>query len=354
MGLWRLIQYDTSPTSPLLTQFADRYIAQLEDEEASELIEQTNNPYGKVSVSPELREHIKSYTGNHPLLIQRLCYRLCQEDCRALRSIGSDDLVIDQHLAYCFENDYQNLSLDQRRILMEVAGCQVATEEQLCELTSLPPPTLSTHIRTLKNLGLIRGHTVLYVSNYFLWQWLLGNRPSLRQTLEQNVRQELERTGTMLDPGLKAWAIGVLTNASAFLFSEVKEIMKMRREKQTRKGKKSKDEVSHELVAGAQVAAEMPDREQRQAWVEQIVQQVNIAQRQEDIREIETLIRQIEANQEVRRNTEELLAKGGLEAVGVSNLMDKLDNVEKQITEKKRKLRALWQRVCEVGTEPSE
>jgi len=93
--LWQLHQYDTSPTSPLLIQFSPHYVAQLEDEEANELIEQTNNPLGKVSVSPDLRERIKSYTGNYPFLIQNLCYKLYQEDRRVLRNITADDLVVE-------------------------------------------------------------------------------------------------------------------------------------------------------------------------------------------------------------------------------------------------------------------
>jgi len=237
---------------------------------------------------------------------------------------------------------------------MRLADRCYATEEELRAFTRLSALALSSNISTLKHLGFIRKYTasdahgktctVLGVSHYFLLQWLIANRQKLQQE---------ERSDMMLDPALRVWAIEVLTNASAFLFSEAKEILERRREWQRSADEETEHKTVQGSLAGTEAVAETPDREKRQAWVEQIIHQVDIAKREENIRDIETLVRQIREYQRTRRTIEELLAEGGVEASGMIALRTRLDKVKEQIMERKEELRVLWEKVCGTSAEPS-
>jgi hypothetical protein len=172
--LRELANHEPRLGSPLLSRFAYKFIAQLKDKAADDLITQSLNPAGSVQISAQLRDKIRNKTGNHPFLLQRLCRHLYQEKGRSLRDMRPEDTVYDDELDDCFNVDFRNLDPIERRVLMAlVRSGGHARIEKIKNLISVPNSLLLPHLKALKQLDYIRpSHYGVYVSNEFLWRWL--------------------------------------------------------------------------------------------------------------------------------------------------------------------------------------
>lgn len=178
--LSKLMESEKTQCSPLLTHLMPIYIAQLRNPEADALIEQrSNQKYGPVKVAPETKEKIKSITGNHPCLIQYLCYKLYQEEDHSLREIRElEDLELDDYLIKFFWVDYEGLEPIEQQLLLVIAngkGSQEGvTSTQIEKLMGLPLNKLKAPLRKLIHLGMVNTlNDILLINNHFLQQWLL-------------------------------------------------------------------------------------------------------------------------------------------------------------------------------------
>lgn len=162
-------------TSPFLFGFDTRYISCLSQQEAVELICQTNNPEGHVRVGKALRKQIMDLTNCHPYLTQLLCDRLFQFSGKQgkLRSITDDNLVVDAGLADILQIDYDSLSYSERVVLRYLSEQGHATEDKLHASLLLKTDDLRSYLYGLKQLGYIRHKDGEYqVANHFLHTWL--------------------------------------------------------------------------------------------------------------------------------------------------------------------------------------
>jgi hypothetical protein len=150
--------------------FAVRYLGSLTDTAAGDLIYQTRRG-ASVQASPELIAEIKQVTGNHPYLIQWLCFCLWQPD-NTLRSITPRDLEPDGHLVSRLEKwHFDYLSDTERHILHKVYTAEQVTAAQL--QATLDLPNLSTFLYGLTQLGYLRQENEAYaIGNRFLASWL--------------------------------------------------------------------------------------------------------------------------------------------------------------------------------------
>lgn len=159
-------------TSPFLHGFTARYIPPLQDQEAAELICQINNPEGAVQASQELQSQIMRVTGNHPYLIQHLCYRLF-ESAGKLRAIEERDFIVDDQLSAFFQIDYEALSHSERAIMRALSEQDSLSESQVYQALKINRHRLRSHLTSLEQLGYVSRSADQYqIANRFLCTWL--------------------------------------------------------------------------------------------------------------------------------------------------------------------------------------
>jgi hypothetical protein len=169
-------------TSPFLSGFPPPlYLAGLEDDEAVALIRQSQSDT-PLEVPDAVVSAILEHTGNHPYLIQWLCYQLWQKSLQPDKwVITPDDLTPVDDLARYFQMDFDYLSPGERAILLTVAEGTAADVPSLSETTGLPVGDVSLFLRALIHLGYLREREgQLSLGNSFLERWLQSNRARLK------------------------------------------------------------------------------------------------------------------------------------------------------------------------------
>jgi len=161
------------PTSPFLYDFAPLYIDGLEPQDAEALMRQQQRHPTRVSQDAIRRIHL--YTGDHPYLLQWLCYHLYRPD-HGLRLPRKQDIVVDSMLASLFRLQFQHLSPTERKILMHL------TEKPddlagVARVLGLEASEARMFLYVMSGLGYTR--TVdgerLTIGNYFFHRWLAEN-----------------------------------------------------------------------------------------------------------------------------------------------------------------------------------
>jgi hypothetical protein len=184
------------PTSPFLSDFAPFYLNGLEPEDAEQLMRQEQRH--PVYVSPEAIRRIHEYTGDHPYLLQWLCYRLYRPD-HSLRMPRQEDIVVDAMLATLFRLQFDHLSPAERRILLylvdggdDVAGIARALNLGLSET--------GMYLYVMRRLGYTRTLSSgrVAIGNQFLLRWLMENASQLpveNAAISDQRVQEIARAG---------------------------------------------------------------------------------------------------------------------------------------------------------------
>ncbi len=184
------------PTSPFLTDFAPFYLDGLAREDAEQLMRQEQrNP---VHVTPETIRRIHDFTGDHPYLLQWLCYRLYQPD-HSLRPPRKDDIVLDAMLTTLFRLQFDQLSPAERRILLHlVDGGKDAVG--IAKALGVKLTEAGMYLYVMARLGYIRRSSAgkWIIGNRFLHRWLAEHDAELSvedaAISDQRVR-EMARAG---------------------------------------------------------------------------------------------------------------------------------------------------------------
>ncbi len=165
------------PTSPFLYDFAPLYLDGLESAEAEKLMrQQQRNP---VRVSRDAIRRIHLYTGDHPYLLQRLCYHLYRPD-HSLRMPRKQDVSVDASLASLFRLQFQLLSPAERKILMHLTE----TRDDLAGVaraTGVSASEARMYLFVMNGLGYTRtvGAKDFTIGNAFFHLWLARNLDAL-------------------------------------------------------------------------------------------------------------------------------------------------------------------------------
>ncbi len=165
------------PTSPFLTGFAPFYLGALAREDAEKLMRQEQrNP---VHVTPETTRRIHDFTGDHPYLLQWLCYRLYQAD-HSLRPPRKEDIVLDAMLTTLFQLQFDQLSPAERRILLLLVDGG-ADAETIAEALGISPAEAAAYLYVMGRLGYTRKSPSgkIALGNRFLHRWLAENHAHL-------------------------------------------------------------------------------------------------------------------------------------------------------------------------------
>lgn len=159
-------------TSAFLDGFARHYLLHFRDDTANQVIAQTQSATPLVVAEPLLAQ-IRHATGNHPLLLQKLCHQLFDSEQGGLRPLLPTDLEPDIQLVGFFEYDFNGLTLDEAKLLRHLH----ASPCTLSDLSShFPHTNLKLCLRNLNNetgLGFLRQiENTLHIGNLFLANWL--------------------------------------------------------------------------------------------------------------------------------------------------------------------------------------
>jgi hypothetical protein len=165
------------PTSPFLYDFAPLYLNGLEKEDAEKLIQQQQRYPVRVSGDTIRRIHL--YTGDHPYLLQWLCYQLYRPD-HSLRPPRKQDIVVDAMLASLFRLQFDHLSPTERRILMFLAE-KSNDVESIARAVGKSANQIRRYLYVMTQLGYTRqaDSSRYAVGNFFLHRWLADNLGSL-------------------------------------------------------------------------------------------------------------------------------------------------------------------------------
>ncbi len=165
------------PTSPFLSGFAPIYLNGLEREDAEKLMRQEQrNP---VHVSPEATVRIHDYTGDHPYLLQWLCYHLYRPN-HSLRLPQKGDIVLDAMLSTLFRLQFDQLSPAERRILLLLAE-RNHDAAKIASALKMKPTEVRMYLYVMTRLGYTRRlqNVTFAVGNRFLHRWLVENYSQL-------------------------------------------------------------------------------------------------------------------------------------------------------------------------------
>jgi len=179
-----LMRYDDELNSQLLPHTAPMFIAQFNQVEAVQLIEQSNNNE-KIFVDDNTKTLIISRTGKHPFLIQYLCHEHFQDG--KITPTKDDGFIVSEYLSQYFDIDFNGLTIEEKKILIELAKLnsiqsECVKREILQFQTRFNNHDFDLFLNNLKQLGMIDDckNNRLTINNYFLFRWLINNAKSSR------------------------------------------------------------------------------------------------------------------------------------------------------------------------------
>ena len=160
-------------TSPLLNNFAPLYLDGMTDEEAGDLIRQSQRR--PVQVSANAVRRIRDYTGDHPYLLQWLCYHLYRPD-HSLRLPRKEDILVDAALQSLFRIQFQQLSATERKILLYLSS-KPDDVTGVARALRIPESDLRIYLHIMYGLGYLRTSDQggMTIGNRFFHRWLAEN-----------------------------------------------------------------------------------------------------------------------------------------------------------------------------------
>lgn len=157
-------------TSSFLDGFASYPLLNFRDDTANQVIRQTQNST-PIRVDESLLANIRHVTGNHPLLLQKLCSQLFDETQGCLRPLQPSDFDPDPQVALgFFILDFNALTPEEATLLHHIhaSPCNLVDLEN-----QFPHLKIRLPLYNLTNLGFLRQEQDNYqIGNLFLARWL--------------------------------------------------------------------------------------------------------------------------------------------------------------------------------------
>lgn len=159
-------------TSMFLEGFEPRYLAHFDDHTANQIIRCTQSSRA-LTVDEQFLSKIRSFSGNHPLILQKICSQLFNPKTGTLNNFIENEFVIDDQLSGTFQQDFDSLSPDEARVLLQ-CNTQVSTLEEILQaIPDISPHSIRRILRDLMQLGFLRRVGRSYqIGNIPLQQWL--------------------------------------------------------------------------------------------------------------------------------------------------------------------------------------
>jgi|GEM_PF-1454104 len=164
-------------TSLFLEGFERRFLAHFDDASANQLICQIQSDR-PLSVHKQVLAKLSFFSGNHPLILQKVCSQLFDSNSGELGSFNPDEFVVGDQLTSTFQQDFDSLPPDEAQIL-RLVNSQAITRQEIQQTS----PNISKHslrgiLYNLTNLGLLREiDRKYYAGSVLLGQWLETGPP---------------------------------------------------------------------------------------------------------------------------------------------------------------------------------
>lgn len=166
-------------TSPFLHGFNFRTLGPLTVDEVKELILQSQNPVGPISVQHSVLNDVIKYCGEHPFFVQKICQNLLNYDDRSLRNTTYDDFSLTQEFSEYFKNDFNGVSDEFQKIIINLNQDIPMPLPVIARATSISQNDLILYLRELVNLGFILEENNQYrLRNFFFAQWIAAKQPA--------------------------------------------------------------------------------------------------------------------------------------------------------------------------------
>lgn len=159
-------------TSLFLEGFEPRYLAYFDDDTTHQLICCAQSVY-PLQVDLALLAQIQQFTGNHPLLLQKVCHHLFDSKAGTFRLFDEHSFGLDDQLRSTFQQDFDSLTPDEAKIMLLVNSQVSSLTEIEQALPHLSPNSLRRILHDLSQLGFLRRATDSYqAGNILLGEWL--------------------------------------------------------------------------------------------------------------------------------------------------------------------------------------
>ena len=158
--------------------------------------------------------------------------------------------------------------------------------------------------------------------------------------LKQSFSRKHNEGGTriMNDPATMAWALATVTEATNWLFNQVGEILKERRERRTKRA------MTEDSITPESASADQPPITEVSSLLATIEQQAGLSARRMEIAQIESLMRQLENHQKKIMGYREKLS-GFLSEEAQLRFENHLAEEQKEIEAKAREMRTILERL---------
>lgn len=164
-------------TSLFLEGFERHFLANFDDPTANQLICQTQSDQPLI-VPKQLQAKLRFFSGNHPLILQKMCGQLFDPNTGELGNFNPDEFVVDDQLASTFQQDFDSLTPAEAQILLLVNSQAVALDEIHQAFPNISERSLRSILYNLTNLGLLRRlDGKYYAGSILLGQWLVTAPP---------------------------------------------------------------------------------------------------------------------------------------------------------------------------------
>jgi hypothetical protein len=162
-------------TSLFLEGFEPRYLAHFDDETANQVIccAQSTQP---LRVDEALQAQIRFFSGNHPLILQKVCQQLFDLNIDTLRPFAENDFMLDDQLSGTFQQDFDSLTPDEAKLLLFINSQGVSYEQIASPFSHLSKSGLRRMLHDLTQLGFLRLIDNLYhAGSISLGEWLAAD-----------------------------------------------------------------------------------------------------------------------------------------------------------------------------------
>ena len=168
-------------TSLFLEGLEPRYLAHFDDHTANQVIcrSQSDAP---LSVDKTFLGQIRHFSGNHPLILQKVCSQLFDPQTNTLRPFAENEFILDDQLAGTFQQDFDSLTSDEANLLCTI-GSQSKPRSALSQLfPGISESSLRRMLHDLTQLGFVRRVEGRYqASSVPLTRWLDTDPPHYAQ-----------------------------------------------------------------------------------------------------------------------------------------------------------------------------
>jgi hypothetical protein len=159
-------------TSLFLEGLEPRYLAHFDDDAANQVMCRTQSAQ-PIWITEAQLGRIRFYSGNHPLILQKVCSQLFDPDSGMLRPFDEHEFILDDQLSGTFQQDFDSLTPDEAKILLQVNTQIVSSRDLEQALPDLSELDLRRSLYDLIQLGFLRRVDHNYqAGNILLGQWL--------------------------------------------------------------------------------------------------------------------------------------------------------------------------------------